>query len=308
MKIISLLLSIVLVFLVVPRLLSEPSFNGSTPGCSGSGCHTFSDGDVSITILDSVHIEVSVSGTTNRVGGELVDGNGFVVDVINSTNSNPFILTAPAAGNYIVNAGYKNPQRRWDSAAVTLVVPVELASFSASVNNNDVTLQWQTATELNNSGFDIERAVNNNDWKKIGFVSGHGTTSEVHNYTFKDNDLKAGIYNYRIKQIDYNGSYEYFELEQQIEITPPNKFALLQNFPNPFNPVTTIKFVIAEKASVTLTVFNSIGEEVAMLVNEVKEAGSYETQFNANGFSSGIYYYKLQTENFVQTRKMILIK
>ncbi len=308
MKVAMVQLTLVITIVIATLNFAEPSFNGTNPGCSGSGCHSFSNGDVSFTLIDPLNIEVTVSGTSSRVGGELVDNNGNVVAVINSTNSNPFILTAPSAGNYLINAGYDSPQRRWDSAAVTLVVPVELASFSATVNENNVTLVWQTATELNNSGFDIERADVNRKWDPIGFVPGNGTTTEIHTYTFNDNDLPAGTYNYRIKQIDYDGTFEYFELEQVVEIGSPNDFALLQNYPNPFNPSTTIEFVIPEKSNVTLTVFNSIGEEVSTLVNDKKEAGSYVVNFDAGGFTSGIYYYKLQTDDFVQTRKMILLR
>jgi len=303
------LLTIAISLIIIPILLSEPSFNGPTPGCGeGGGCHTFSDGIVSFSLIDSLNIEVTVSGTTSKVAGELVDNNGNVVDVINSTTSNPFILTAPTPGVYLINAGYKNPSRRWDSTTVTLTVPVELSSFSASVNENDVTLFWQTATELNNSGFDVERNRKNEGWEKVGFVSGNGTTTEIHSYIFADKDVPAGTYSYRINQIDYDGTNEYFELEQVIEINPPGKFTLLQNYPNPFNPSTTIQFVIPEKSNVVIAIFNSIGEDVLTIVDENKEAGSYEVNFNASGFTSGIYYYKLQTNNFVQTKKMILMK
>lgn len=308
MKTVFILLTITISLIIIPMLISEPSFNGSSPGCSGSGCHTFSDGDVSITILDTATIQVSVSGTTSRVGGELVDENGVVVEVINSTSSNPFILNIPAAGNYIVNAGYKNPSRRWDSAAVAIIVPVELASFNAFINENDVTLNWQTASELNNSGFQVERKKENNEWNEIGFVSGNGTSTEIHKYIFEDNNLSAGKYNYRIKQIDFDGTFEYFYLEEEIIIVSPSKFILLQNYPNPFNPTTSIEFSIPEKTNVLLKVFNSIGEEIKTLLNDVKPAGSYEIEFNANGLSSGIYYYKLEANNYVKTMKMILLK
>ena len=96
--------------------------------------------------------------------------------------------------------------------------------------------------------------------------------------------------------------------EQLISISPPDNFSLLQNYPNPFNPGTTIKFVINKKSNVTLTIFNSIGEDVLTLVNEEKVVGNYEVNFNASGFTSGIYYYKLQTDDFAQTKKMILLK
>jgi hypothetical protein len=312
MKINLILLTIALTFLVIPLLLSEPAFNGPGPGCGeGGGCHTFADGNVSVTILDSVNIEVTLSGVDpgENVAGELVDDTGTVVDVIQQTGSNPFILTAPGDGNYVVNAGYKQPSRRWDSSLVILTpIPVELASFSASAKENDVILSWQTATELNNSGFQVEKMQDNNEWNEIGFVIGNGTTTEIHNYTYEDKNLSVRIYNYRIKQIDFNGTYEYFTLDEEIEILSPDKFVLLQNYPNPFNPTTTIKFSVLKKTDVVLTVFNSIGEDVVTLINDEKPAGSYEVEFNATGLTSGIYYYKIVTNDFIQTKKMILIK
>jgi hypothetical protein len=257
-----------------------------------------------------VNIEVTLSGATDNVAGELVDETGTVVDLMLPTLSNPFILTAPGDGNYVVNAGYKTPgPRKWDSSLVTIIIiPVELASFSASVNANDVILNWQTATELNNSGFQVERMQDNNEWNEIGFVIGNGTTTEIHNYAFEDKNLSAGIYFYRIKQIDFNGTYEYYTLDEEIEILAPDKFVLLQNYPNPFNPTTTIKFSVLKKTNVVLTVFNSIGEDVITLINDEKPAGSYEVEFNAAGLTSGIYLYKIETNDFIQTKKMILMK
>ena len=109
-------------FPLTSLLLSEPSFNGSTPGCSGSGCHSFSNGDVSATILNNFQVQVTVSGTSSKIGGELVDENGNVVAVINSTSTNPFILTAPSAGTFTVNAGYDNPSKRWDSTSIVISI------------------------------------------------------------------------------------------------------------------------------------------------------------------------------------------
>jgi len=309
MKITFILLTIAISLIIIPIHLSEPSFNGQTPGCGeGGGCHTFSDGDVSVTLLDSITVEVTVSGTNNKVGGELVDINGTVVDVINSTNSNPFTLTAPAPGYYVINAGYKNPSRRWDSAAVNLFVPVELAGFSSAVSENDVTLSWHTATELNNSGFQVERMQGNNEWNEIGFVNGNGTTTEIHNYSFEDKNLAAGTYNYRIKQIDFDGTYEYFILEDEVEISSPGNFVLLQNYPNPFNPTTTIKYLVAEKTFVSLKIYDVAGSEVATIINREQVAGEYEFDFDAGNLTSGVYFYKLQAGNFVETKKMILLR
>ncbi len=302
------LLTIAVSLIIIPMLVSQPSFNGTSPGCSGSGCHTFSDGDVSVTLLDSITVEVTVSGTSNKVAGELVDISGNVVDVINSTNSNPFTLTAPVPGYYVINAGYKDPQRRWDSAAVNLIVPVELSSFIASVNEKDVILSWQTATELNNSGFDVERTEANEEWEKVGFVSGNGTSTEINSYTFADKDVPFGTYNYRIKQIDFDGTYEYFILEDEVEISSPGNFVLLQNYPNPFNPTTTIKYSVVEKTFVRLIIYDVAGSEVAVIVNKEQKAGEYEIDFNAGNLTSGVYFYRLQTGNFVETKKMILMK
>jgi len=192
------------------------------------------------------------------------------------------------------------------------IVPVELTSFTASVSNGEVLLGWKTATEINNLGFEVERkneSTNSETWQLVGFVEGNGTTTELHSYSFIDDisSINASSLSYRLKQIDYNGVFEYSD-EILVDNLAPSDYVLEQNYPNPFNPSTTIKFGIPEKNNVVLTVYNSLGAEVATLVNEVREAGSYEIDFNANNFSSGIYYYKIASGNFVETKKMILLK
>lgn len=190
-------------------------------------------------------------------------------------------------------------------------VPVELSSFSAFVSGNDVTLNWSTASEVNNRGFEIERKTGS-DWAVIGFVEGMGTTTEIINYTFSDKGLTAGVYNYRIKQMDFDGSFEYYLLNGEVSVDVPLEFALNQNYPNPFNPTTKIEFVIPESSNITLKVYDVIGNEVVTLVNDFRTAGKHSIDFNSasvsGGVSSGIYYYKLDTGSFVQTRKMILLK
>jgi hypothetical protein len=188
-------------------------------------------------------------------------------------------------------------------------IPVELTSFTASVINNDVTLNWNTATELNNKGFDIERTGTSLQqiWGKIGFVPGFGTTTEPHSYSFIDSELESGKYLYRLKQIDFDGSFEYSD-EVEIEISIPLKYELTQNYPNPFNPSTTIKYSIPKAVTVQLKVYDVLGNEVATLVDEYKPAGTYEVEFDASGLTSGIYFYQLKTEGFVETKKMILMK
>ncbi|HRN27340.1 MAG TPA: T9SS type A sorting domain-containing protein [Ignavibacteriaceae bacterium] len=204
------------------------------------------------------------------------------------------------------------------------IIPVELTSFTSNINGNAVLLNWTTASELNNKGFEIERASSLTSpprvWMKIGFVMGSGTTTENINYSFIDNGLSSGIYSYRIKQIDYNGTYKYFILNESVEIGLPAEFSLDQNYPNPFNPSTKISWQSPVGSWQTLKVYDILGNEVATLVNEYRNAGSYEVDFNPasriKNLVSGIYFYRLQVGNpltgsgqsFVETKKMLLLK
>ena len=190
---------------------------------------------------------------------------------------------------------------------VNNIVPVELSNFSVTPSSNNVQISWTTLTETNNSGFEIERKTETTDWIKITFVAGYGTSSEVHSYTFNDYNLSSDRYYYRLKQIDYDGSINYSDVVF-IEISVPSEFALDQNYPNPFNPTTKIGFHIAESEFVTLKVYDLLGNELATLVKENKPAGEYEVEFSAIGLTSGIYIYKLETRNVIQTKKMILLK
>jgi hypothetical protein len=186
-------------------------------------------------------------------------------------------------------------------------LPVELTSFSASVTGNRVDLSWATATELNNSGFEVLRQSQKLNWEKIGFVIGRGTTSEKSKYSFIDENVIAGQYAYKLKQIDFNGAYQFSEVVN-VEITNPNNFKLLQNYPNPFNPTTTINFQIQDAGIVTLKVYDILGNEVTTLVNEKKEPGNYTLSYDASNLSSGTYIYQLRMDGFVETKKFILIK
>lgn len=187
------------------------------------------------------------------------------------------------------------------------VIPVELVSFSGSISNNTINLNWITATELNNSGFDVEKSLDNNNWNKIGFVSGNGTSTEVHNYSFTDQTPFVGTSYYRLKQIDFDGTTEY---SNTIEVNygSVSDFALEQNYPNPFNPSTKIKYAIKEKGNVELKIFDMLGSEITTLVNEEQSAGHYEVIFDASHLSSGVYLYTIKSGSFVQTRKMLLMK
>ena len=186
-------------------------------------------------------------------------------------------------------------------------VPVELTSFTVESQSNNVILKWSTSTELNNNGFEVQRKFEENDYATIGFVKGEGTTTNPKEYFYADEDLTNGSYYYRLKQIDFNGGYRYSD-EVEVDVVNVDEFDLSQNYPNPFNPSTTIHFIIPANGFVTLKVYDLLGNEVATLVNEEKPAGSYEVEFNANGLSSGMYLYTLQTGSYIETKKMILMK
>ena len=192
------------------------------------------------------------------------------------------------------------------------MIPVELASFTATANENSVTLNWTTATEKNNSGFSIERKTPLDErWIEVGFVPGFGTTTERKSYTFTDANISMASYSYRLKQIDFDGTVEYSN-EVFAEVSVPKNFALLQNYPNPFNPSTTIEFSIPQGSNVSIEVFNVIGELVASLVNQSLDAGYHRFNFNASNLPSGTYVYQLkatgQNGTFVDTKKMLLLK
>ncbi|MBK8553219.1 MAG: T9SS type A sorting domain-containing protein [Ignavibacteria bacterium] len=191
-------------------------------------------------------------------------------------------------------------------------LPVELNSFVSNVNGNKVFLNWTTSQETNNYGFDIERSnvtgQTSEVWKKIGFVNGHGTSSAWSNYEFTDRSLTSGKYNYRLKQIEYNGNFEYFNLTEEVVIGVPDKFELSQNYPNPFNPSTNLEFGISNLEFVSLKVYDAMGKEVATLVNEIKPAGRYEVTFDGSNLGSGVYFYKIKAGSFTAVKRMILIK
>ena len=187
-------------------------------------------------------------------------------------------------------------------------LPVELTSFSASVTGNAIVLNWATATETNNLGFEVERATNEKVWNKVGFVEGYGTSAEAKSYTFTDKEVGSLVsYFYRLKQVDFDGTYSY-SAEIEISLEMPTSFELSQNFPNPFNPTTNIRFTLPEASNVKLKVFNTLGEEVANLTNRMFEAGVHNVSFDASNFISGVYFYSIEANNFVQVRKMMLLK
>lgn len=194
-------------------------------------------------------------------------------------------------------------------------LPVELISFTSSISlkGRDVTLLWKTDKEINNSGFNVERKISGTtEWEKIGFREGKGTVNIPTNYSFEDKKLQTGKYIYRLKQIDYNGSFVYYDLNNEVEIALPKKYNLSQNYPNPFNPSTMIDFDLPFDSKVSLILYDMTGREVKTLVNDTRTAGYYTVNFNASSLASGMYFYRIMTKSvgkdFVATKKMMLIK
>ncbi len=191
-------------------------------------------------------------------------------------------------------------------------LPVELTSFTASTENAHVYLKWNTATEENNYGFEIQRSAISGQqpaesWNKIGFVRGNGNSNSSKSYSFVDPNVTSGKYYYRLKQIDNDGKFEYSKIVE-VNFSIPDVYELNQNYPNPFNPVTTIKYEIPKSSEVKLVIFDMLGREVITLVDEYKDAGRYNVQFDASKLASGTYLYKIQAGSFVEVKKMILMK
>ncbi len=212
-------------------------------------------------------------------------------------------------GTYTINIQSQGPNgtpvhRR--SVQLDVLVPVELTSFTGITEKNDVILSWSTATEVNNQGFEIQRKTDS-EYERIGFVEGNGTTTDLQNYTFRDENVNAGSYYYRLKQMDFDGTFEYSG-EIAVEVSQPTDYFLSQNYPNPFNPSTTITYALAENIDVSLKVFDVLGNEVATLINENQPAGTYDVTLDAGNLSSGVYYYTLQAGEFTSTKKLMLMK
>ena len=252
------------------------------------------------------------------VTGLLQDGlGGLIFNYLmpdSGTYTNPHLLQLGFIGINLVLT-YQN------------TISVEFTSFTASILQNEkaVHLDWTTATETNNSGFEIERASSRTTprqegWETIGFVPGFGTTTEPKSYSYIDENVtirlagpSAGTYKYRLKQIDFDGTYTYSnEIEVAVDFTP-KEFVLYQNYPNPFNPSTVISYQLPVNGNVTLKVYDILGNEVATLVNEEKQPAVYEVEFDSHSdegqnLSSGTYFYQLKAGSLIQTKKMILAK
>ncbi|MDO8549312.1 MAG: S8 family serine peptidase, partial [Ignavibacteria bacterium] len=248
------------------------------------------------------------------LSGRLYNGNSVDIDLEFRTEDFPlgdYSMDLVISSNDPVNSTITVP------VMMTIVpIPVELTSLSAEAEKNSVTLKWITATETNNQGFSIERKdgkwkMGNGKWEKVGFIEGKGNTTEIQSYIFSEKDLKVGKYNYRLKQMDYDGSYEYSD-EVEADISAPEEYTLKQNYPNPFNPMTIIEYSLPENAEVRIDIYNSLGEMVRTLLNNTRDAGYQKVSFDASSLPSGTYIYQIkakgQTKTFVDSKKMLLVK
>jgi archaellum component FlaG (FlaF/FlaG flagellin family) len=263
----------------------------------------------------------TASADWNSKGTQL--GSSGYYCVYNGAGNSIFVTNTAPSSQYIVQVfEYNNStgDEQYNTVTATgnpnnqTTLPVELASFTVLSSNKNVTLNWKTATEINNYGFEIERrAVKSelqtvNSWQKLGFVQGAGTSNSLNEYSFTDASVSSGTYAYRLKQIDNAGIYTYSS-ETEVTVSVPKVFALNQNYPNPFNPTTTISFTLADDGFTTLKIYNVLGREIATLVKAYLHAGVlYQETLNASKLSSGIYFYKLENGKQMQVKKLLLMK
>jgi hypothetical protein len=258
---------------------------------------------------------VIITGTSTNGSGFFDPGAGFLnrisatvtggVIVNSITYNTPTQVTldvstvSAVSGSYNVTVINPDGQGSTGNNVFNSPLPVELISFNGNiVNGNNVILKWVTSNEVNNSGFDIERKkITDADYLKTGFVKGTGNSVSATSYVFNDNKLNTGKYEYRLKQIDYNGNFKYYNLNSEINIAVPNIFALSQNYPNPFNPSTKIDYSLANDANVSLKIYDATGRLISTLVNDKQVAGFYTKEFNAGSLASG-----------VDTKRFLLIK
>jgi hypothetical protein len=291
----------------------------------GTGTLTGTYDDVTNIIDFSIVFSGLVSPTNNAhfhapaprgVNAPVIIGfvPGFPLNVTSGNYDSTFTLTAGQETQLLDGLVYVNihtnmfPGGEIRAQLDQGTLPVELSSFISNVNKNNVTLNWSTTKEINNAGFEVERKLSSStEWTRAGNVVGNSNSHELKNYTFSER-INTGVYNYRLKQIDFNGNFEYFNLSNEVIVELPTSSEMSQNYPNPFNPSTKIDYELPADGEISLILYDISGREVANIVNEFKTAGYYTANFNASNLSSGIYFYKLSAEKFTQTKKMMLIK
>lgn len=290
--------------------LTPPEFVAPTPAC-GSVIPATVGVPINFTVLaldDASPVTLNVAGLPP--GATMNPSLPQVGDPVSSDFSWTPAIVGPAVVSFTATDSCGN--QTICNFTFDFALPVELSSFVSTINSNEVTLNWQTASETNNSRFEIERTSDNLTWSVVGTVAGNGTVSSPVSYSFTDRALAVGTYNYRLKQIDFNGNFAYHNLTGDVVIGVPNKFELMQNYPNPFNPVTRIEFQLPTDGFVNLSIYDMSGKLVSSVYNGYKPAGYYSEIVSAANLSSGVYYYKLQFSNsdnsFNRVMKMVVLK
>jgi pectate lyase len=255
---------------------------------------TSRDGSPQGDLVERYNIMVNCGPAGTR--GDAFEASSFYSYSLDPASEIPDKVSALAGSGLF---DFSNPE---------VIIPVELNSFKAFAMGNEVHIEWTTGSEVNNNGWDIELKKQNLNWKKIGFVEGIGNSAVSNVYTFTDNNIKEnGKYYYRIKQLDFDGSFSYSN-EVEVDINRAAAFDLAQNYPNPFNPATVINYQIPNKEKVSLIVYDVLGNQVKVLVDEIKDAGSYQVNFDAGILATGVYMYRLKSGNLFISKKMLLIK
>ncbi|GBD86825.1 hypothetical protein BMS3Abin03_00749 [bacterium BMS3Abin03] len=290
-------------FYYTGRLSTDPAGTTITPGVVKAGVDYYVR---------------KFGGSKNRWG----DYSGASVDP--SDDQTFYVFNEYALSRGTILPYYPTEDGRWGTVFGKIGVsalPVELSSFTYKIVSNGVKLNWVTQTEVNNYGFEVERTSPfpppyqegggeaGGGWEKIGFVEGHGNSNSPKYYSFINEGIKYGKYAYRLKQIDNDGTFEYSDVIEADAGEIPNGFVLEQNYPNPFNPSTSIKFAINKNETVSLKIYNELGEEVTTLFNGNAEAGKiYNLKFNGTDLPSGVYFYRLTTSTHSIIKKMLLLK
>ena len=257
-------------------------------------------------------IDASISGVVNAAnslignqGDNSPDGEGLLASIRFKA-----LVDCPGELSFGDVSWYDNDNVKdvCTNKGSNAVLPVELSSFNAKSIEEKIMLNWTTKTEINNYGFELEKSLPNNKvWEKVGFVKGNGNSNSDKQYTFTDKNLNGGSkFIYRLKQIDNDGNFTYSD-EVEIELIPA-KYELYQNYPNPFNPTTYFKFQIVNHGLVSLKVYDILGNEIASILNKELDPGFYKYQWDASYFASGVYFYRLHAGDFVNTKKLLLLK
>ena len=276
--------------------------------------------------LANGNLALAIFSTPSGLG--IYDSNGNQLNFFTAVTGLRGVYQLPS-GNYVVTNGaglheidgtngnlvrtiYASANMQYISLVDYSTIPVELTSFTAIVVGSSVVLNWTTATEVNNQGFEIERSSDGISFNNIGFVPGFGTTTEPKSYSYSDQSINSGTYYYRLKQINYDGSFTYSDVSE-VEVSLPTVFSLEQNYPNPFNPSTSIQFSVPIDARVKINIYNLVGEKVAEVANKEFSAGTHKLNFDAASMTSGIYFYQLDAtgndgKTFSSVKKMTLLK